>query len=146
MSYSAREVASLACLIEDYEERTISVKFVYRGRNKKVVSLPVFREGSHEEFLCLIQNIDNWMEDYESKQEIHIHQANETFVDCLKDHARDSWISILKDNPKNKTLQSWQEHLPTYAEDSLPEEAARKQIKYLQDTKNSKKFSIGKWI
>ena len=45
---------------------TISVKFIYRSRYKKV-SLPVFKAGSHEEFLRSIQYVDNWVDDYNLK-------------------------------------------------------------------------------
>ena len=37
---------------------------MYRGRDKKI-ALPIYREGSYKEFLCLIQDVENWTIDYD---------------------------------------------------------------------------------
>lgn len=137
LSYSAQDDSPLVYVKEEYEENTISVNFVYQGRNKKV-ALPVFREGSHNEFLCLIQNVDNWMYDYSMKQDVHIYQVFETFVECLKGYARESWIMMLIEYLEAKTLASWWRHLGRYIKQMSPEEAARKQVKYLNDIRNQR--------
>ena len=64
--------------------------------------LSLYREGSYEEFASLMQDLENWMIDYSLKQDIQIDQVYENFVDCLKGHARDTWIAILKENPEKK--------------------------------------------
>ena len=102
MSGKSRETPPLTYIKEKYKDKTTAIKFIYRGRNKKV-TLPVYREGSYKEFVCLIQDVENWMIDYDLQQDIHIAQVYESFIGCLKGNARDTWIAILKENPGQKT-------------------------------------------
>ena len=87
MNNRTREIPPLTYMKEKYEEKTTSIKLIYRGRNKKV-SLPLYHVGSSEELLCLIQDVKNWMIDYEFNQDLHINQVYESFLDCMNDHAR----------------------------------------------------------
>ena len=76
---------------------------MYRGRSKKF-DLPVFREDSYEEFLCLIQDFSNWITYYEFNQSINMSQVYDSFIDCLNGKARDSWMTSPNDHPRPKTL------------------------------------------
>ena len=145
MSGKARETPPLTYIKEKYEDKTTAIKFIYRGRNKKV-TLPVYREGSYEEFVCLIQDVENWMIDYELQQDLHIAQVYESFIGCLKGSARDTWIAILKENPGQKTYDQWKKHMGIFVEETLPEESARKQIKYLKNTTKPRKLNVRKWV
>ena len=69
MRYLAYEVARLAYVRKDYKDKIISVNLVYWRKNKKV-SIQILGQGSHKEFLCLIQKMDNWMKDYDLKQDV----------------------------------------------------------------------------
>ena len=58
MSNGTREVPSLNHIKKQYEDKNTTVKFIYRGRNKKITLL-LFRERSNEEFLCSVQDVEN---------------------------------------------------------------------------------------
>ena len=52
---------------------------------------------------------------------------------------------VMNHDVDRKTLASWWRHLGRYIKQMSPEEAARKQVKYLNDIKKSKKLTIWKW-
>ena len=145
MNGKTREIPLLTYIKEINEDKMTSTKFIYRGRNKKI-ALPIYREGSCEEFLCLIQDVENWIIDYDLQQDIHIDQVYGNFIDCLKGNARGTWIAILKENPGKKTLATWKRHLEQYIKETLPEEPARQQVKYLKNTSKPRKPTVRKWM
>ena len=76
----------------------------FTGEETNKIELPLYHEGCNEEFLCLVQDVENWMTDCKLNHYIHIDQVYKSFVDCLKGDARDICISILRETPGKKTL------------------------------------------
>ena len=87
------------------------------------------------------------MIDYDLQQDIHIAQVYENFINCWKGNARDTWITILRENLDQKTFVIWKKHLKQqFIEETIPEEPARKHIKYLKNTSKPRKLNVRKWI
>ena len=114
-----RETPLLTFIKEKHEDETTLIKFIYRGRNKKI-TLPIYHEDSYEEFLCLIQDVENWMINYNLQQHILIAQVYEQFIDCLKENTRDTWIAIFRENPAQKTFVSWKNISSSLSKKSYP--------------------------
>ena len=145
MNSKTREKPPLKYIKEKHSNKTTSIKFVYRGRNKKI-SLPIYHEGLYEEFLCLIQDVENWMIDYNLQQDLHIEQVYKNLINCLKESARDTWTAISRKIPGKTTFMTWKNDLHQYIKETLPKESARKKVKYLNNTDKPRKLTIRKWI
>ena len=70
----------------------------------------------------------------------------ESFHDCIKGDAWNTWVGIIQDTPLPRSQDSWQAQLELFVEEKLPEEPAQKQLNYVKNTCKPKRFTSRQWV